>query len=91
MDEQINQTKLAFYCDDILLEYWSEERSHGVKVPPVLLSPFLFSPMFPNLFPIEELPKYISYPEEPLPMKRFTGQKKLIEGSISAVTREVAL
>jgi hypothetical protein len=47
----------AFYCDDILLEYWTEDRSHGLKVPPVLLSPLPFSPVFPNLFPIEELPK----------------------------------
>jgi hypothetical protein len=38
-------------------------------------------PVFLNIFSMEEPPKNFSYPEEPLPMKTFTGQKKLIAGS----------
>jgi hypothetical protein len=34
--------------------------------------------VFPNLFSMEKPENNFSYPEEPLPMKTFTGQKKLI-------------
>lgn len=43
--------------------------------------PRMASTVFPNLLLMMEPFNTFSYPEEPLPMKTFTGQTKLIAGN----------
>lgn len=66
-----------FFATVLLLGTYLHSLPCDVRI--VELSSFRLE--IPNVFAVEEPLKLFSYPQEPLSMKRFTGQKEFIAGA----------